>query len=150
MKQESPVHIDSVARRVAGRYQIERVGPNVRMIIDRAIKFGVSQGLFADKDEFLWSDDKVFARVPGLGDEPRPIEEVSLEEIRAALEVIVEQEMGISRDSLLKTTARTFGYDRAGAKVEARISQAIDQLFTSGRFILYREQITLASPSKLN
>jgi very-short-patch-repair endonuclease len=146
VKKESPVHSDAVARRIAGAYGIERVGSNVRLIADRAIKLGVSEKMFRAKGDFLWSDDNVVPRVPRPGDDPRPIEEIPSEEIGAALEVIVQKEIGISRDSLLKTTARIFGYDRSGAKVEARISDAIDLLLASGRFGSYGEQITLKPP----
>ncbi len=143
VRKESPVHVDAVARRIAATYRIERAGSNVRRIVERAIKLGVSERVFRLQGEFLWSDNDVIPRVPRPGDNPRPIEEVAVEEIGAAVEVIVEREIGISRDSLVKTTARILGYDRSGAKVESRIGEAIDNLLANGRFSLYGEQITL-------
>jgi very-short-patch-repair endonuclease len=148
VKMESPVHRDAVARKLAGFYGIERVGSNVQLIAERATKLGISEKMFRAKGDFLWIDDLVVPRVPRPGDDPRPIDEVPLEEIGAALEIIVEKEIGISRDSLLKTTARVIGYDRSGARVEARIGEAIDNLFSSGRFSSYGEQITLKPPQK--
>ena len=148
VKMESPVHSSAIARKLAAVYGIERVGSNVRLTAERATKVGVSERMFQLKGEFLWSNDGVAPRVPGPGDDPRPIEEVSSEEIGAALEIIVEREIGISRDSLVRTTARVFGYDRSGSKVEERISEAIDRLFSNGRFSLYGEQITLKPPQR--
>jgi very-short-patch-repair endonuclease len=148
VKMESPVHCDAVARKLAGVYGIERVGSNVQLIAERAIKLGISERMFRAKGDFLWIDDSVVPRVPRPDDGPRQIDEVPLEEIGAALEIIVEKEIGISRDSLLKTTARVLGYDRSGAKVEARIGEAIDNLFSIGRFSSYGQQITLKPPQE--
>jgi hypothetical protein len=148
VKMESPVHSEAVARKIAAVYGIERVGSNVRLTADRAIKLGASEKMFKLKDDFLWSNDGVVPRVPGPSDDPRPIEEVSYEEIGAVLEVIVEKEIGISRDSLVRTTARVLGHDRAGSKVEERIGEAIDRLFTNGRFSSYGEQITIKPPQE--
>jgi very-short-patch-repair endonuclease len=143
VKMESPVHSDAVARKLAAVYGIERVGSNVRLTAERAIKLGASERMFQLKGHFLWSNEGVVPRIPGPGDDPRPIEEVSSEEIGAVLEVIVEKEIGISRDSLVRTTARILGYDRSGSRVEERIGEAIDRLFTNGRFSSYGEQITI-------
>jgi very-short-patch-repair endonuclease len=143
VSKESPVHLDAVSRKISASYGLQRVGPNIQEIVDKAIKVGISRKLFARKGTFLWNERSVIPRIPKLGDSPRPIEEIAEEEIGKTLHVIVEREMGISRDSLIRTGGQVLGYDRTGVRVESRIGEIIDALLRNGEFVMYGEQVTL-------
>ncbi|MEM3388225.1 MAG: DUF3320 domain-containing protein [Thermoproteota archaeon] len=144
VRKESPVHVNTVIRRIAEIYRLRRVGTRARKIIRRAIWLGVERGEFQKKKkDFLWSGDDVTPRIPSPGEPPRPIEEIAIEELMAAVETIVKKELGIKRKSLINTTARALGYNRTGAKVEERINEAVERLLRENRLTTYGDQIVL-------
>jgi very-short-patch-repair endonuclease len=143
VKKESPVHVNTVVRRIAVIYGFKKIGSRVRKFIEYVIWLAAIRGMFQKQGDFLWSGENVTPRIPKPGEPLRPIEEVAIEELMLAAETIVKKELGIKRESLIKTTARALGYDRTGAKVERRISEAIERLFKEGRFITYGDQVVL-------
>lgn len=143
VKEESPIHMNAIVNRIATVYGIKKTGTRIQRIIKQAIKLGVQQNLFQKNGEFLWSGNSVLPRVPEYGESPRPIEEIAIEEIMTAVEIIVKKEIGITRESLISTTARVFGYNRTGANIEDRINAAIQQLLQKGLFSTYGDQIIL-------
>lgn len=99
--------------------------------------------MFQQKGEFLWNGKPAEVRIPGPGTEPRKIEEVAPDEITKALVQIVRQEIGISRSSLVSTTARALGYGRMGGRVAESIEEGLDELLGKQTLTTYGDQILI-------
>jgi hypothetical protein len=82
------------------------------------------------KDDFVSMHSRPLSlpRIPKLGDEPRPVEEVAIEELAAAAQWLLKKEYGMPRENLIRSTARLMGYLRTGENVHERFNQAIDWL----------------------
>src|SRR5207253_1735058 len=52
---ESPVHITEVTRRIADAAGIAKIGPRVKTAIERAIDYGIEQGVLRREKDFLLS-----------------------------------------------------------------------------------------------
>lgn len=140
---ESPVHVEAVMRRIASIYGIGRIGSRTRPTIEKAIRAGSNSRMFQQKGEFLWNGKPAEVRIPGPGTEPRKIEEVAPDEITKALVQIVRQEIGISRSSLVSTTARALGYGRMGGRVAESIEEGLDELLGKQTLTTYGDQILI-------
>lgn len=142
---ESPVHVEAVVRRIANIYGIGRIGSRTRPTIEKAIRTGSNSRMFQQRGEFLWNGKQVEVRIPAPGAEPRKIEEVAPEEIMKALVQIVRQEIGISRSSLVSTTARALGYGRMGGRVAESIEEGLNELLRKETLMTYGDQILAKS-----
>lgn len=130
---EAPVHKDAVIRRLARAYGLKRTGGTIRMIAERAILRAEAQSLIRVRGEFLWwADDRpVTPRRRKDGEEP-PIEEISLEEIAAAMQMALKAHFGMDAATLITESSRMLGYDRTGERVRKRMTEALNMLLASG------------------
>ena len=62
-----------------------------------------------------------------------PIEYISKEELVEAMLVIARVCIGTTPDSLFRETARAYGYNRTGAKIQNSLRLAYDELLASGK-----------------
>lgn len=74
----------------------------------------------------------LLARFPG-SDKPRKAEHVPPSERQVALIGLVTESPGISREELLRETARFFGWGRLGADIRTTLEHDIDELLDAGR-----------------
>jgi hypothetical protein len=77
------------------------------------------------------------------GREP-PIEEVAIEEIAAAMKLILSAHFGMSEADLATEAARLLAYDRTGSAVGRRMKDAIHHLLTGGEVVRTGDQLVLA------
>lgn len=128
---ESPIHKELLLRRIRDASNIGKAGAKIRATIDRAI--GIA-GIQVEKD-FLWSSTsrEVYVRRANPA-ENRDISLICAEELYSALEMIVDQATGITRNELVKSARLIFGWKRSGPKIESVILEKIDNLIDSGVF----------------
>jgi very-short-patch-repair endonuclease len=147
-QKESPIHVDALVRRVAMAYGIPRVGSRTKRNIWSHIQQSYARRKILMRGNFCWVGNTVTPRAPKRGEQPRPIDEIALEELEAAARVIVAKEKGIPRESLIRTVGQALGYGRIGAKVDQRIDLAIEQQFKKGQFSNYEGQVILTPRSE--
>jgi len=130
------VHIDVVARRLAGAWGLQRVGSRMQDAVETAARIVVRKGSAKRKGDFLWPVAEGFqlkARGPMDGDpsSERKLEYIAPEEIALAMQRVCRDGGGIERDALLTETARVFGVQRTGRVVlevlEAALAKAVKQ-----------------------
>ena len=141
VRNEGPIHIELAVSRVGkavGRRRISK-------------KFGlrVLSTLQGDRDEdvrrfgdFLWLIQQNPAelegfRVPDERDHStrRSAEEIPAEEIANAMHVILERNVHLAEDDLLRETAKVFGINRLGKKVREEIARGLALLQRQGRCV---------------
>lgn len=128
---ESPIHKDLLLRRIRDASNIGKAGAKIRATIDRAI---VIAGIQVEND-FLWSSPSREVNVRRANPaENRDISLICSEELCSALEMIVDQATGITRNELVKSARLLFGWKRSGQRIESVIHEKIDNLIDSGVF----------------
>lgn len=133
-EQEGPIHWNAAARRIAGCWGIPRVTPAVESHLDGMLAGLIAQGRVLLRDDFLWSPVTmdVVVRQPAPGDEPRPIEEIALEEIARAAYLNLKNALSLTQEDWVLLTARLLGYPRASERVKRRIGAAVEKLVDGG------------------
>ncbi len=129
---EGPIHTVEAARRVAGHWQIERVGHRVLARVEAIARSCCP--LVVARGDFLWPADMQEApvRVPAPDDEVRRIETIPLEEIQQGALIVMKRSFGMAKHDLVRETARLLGHARTGAKVRRRIEAGIEGLVHRG------------------
>jgi hypothetical protein len=131
---EAPIHIDELSRRVAGAFGGARVTDRLRRRMLEAVR---GLDTFHVVDEFVWARDAVrenwrVVRAPRSGEEEREIDVIPLEEIAAAARWVLQQNLSMGTTDLYRETARTFGIQRLGQKVEDRVRAGVRHLALRG------------------
>jgi very-short-patch-repair endonuclease len=146
-EQEGPVHWNAAARRIAGCWGITRVTTAVENHLDEILSDVVTQGRVVLRDDFLWSPVTmdVMVRRPGVGQEPRPIEEIAPEEIAKAAYLNLKNALSLTEEDWVLLTARVLGFSRVTERVKRRILGATMRLELEGMIIRQEEKVVLNS-----
>jgi hypothetical protein len=122
---EGPVHIDVVRQRLREAWGIGRVGPRIRDNIDAAIRSvrGVIRA-----DDFIDFAGRPVDRVRTPADFVRKAEHVHDNEVGLAIVTLLRDAGSTQRPELIVAVARIFGWARAGADINRRVAEVIDQL----------------------
>lgn len=133
-QQEGPVHWNAAVRRIAACWGITRVTPSMLQTLDAVLSNLIEREAVVLRDDFLWapSQGQVVVRLPAPGQEPRPMEEIALEEISKAAYLNVKNALSLTEPDLVAQTARLLGYPRAGERARRRIQTAIARLEEGG------------------
>ncbi len=92
------------------------------------------QGEVCEKDEFLYltGTEHFVPRRPTDGEEPREIEMIAPEELRAGICMILQFSISLGKEELLRETARQFGYAQAGPRIRKRLEEELGFLQQQG------------------
>lgn len=140
---ESPIHFQALCSRVREIYDLQRAGARIQQIIQNVLECFEYRRYFIRRGDFIFRSDgrKVEPRAPSQGENARPVEWIAIEELTAAAEWLLKAEIGMSRDILIRETARIMGYERTGTNVQEYISKAIDLLIEERKAIESNNQI---------
>lgn len=138
VEQEAPIHQEIVIVRIARAHGLQRAGHVVEQTILRAITVAARAGAIARRGRFLWptSARSVTPRRPAQGQSLRAIEHVAPEEIAEAVILVIRSSGGINHADLTRETARVFGYQRTGEKIEQTVTQVVADLVAAGRIVM--------------
>jgi hypothetical protein len=87
----------------------------------------------------------VMVRRPGVGQEPRPIEEIAPEEIAKAAYLNLKNALSLTEEDWVLLTARVLGFSRVTERVKRRILGATMRLELEGMIIRQEEKVVLNS-----
>jgi len=133
---EGPIHKELASKRLLKTWGISRMGNKVEDAIEEAINMCERRGQVNCVGDFIWPSKlkEVGVRIPD-DDNPetiRSIEHIPPEEIQAAMMLITKLAVGITKESLIKETARLFGFDRTGDHIVRSILREYNKLIKSG------------------
>jgi hypothetical protein len=123
---EGPIHLDALARLVAGSFQLTRVNANRAAAILSALP---SDLVPMSGDRFAWPREKSPSMWTGFRErrngEARPLENVALREISNAMVALCADCGGMSAEELHRETVAVFGGRRLTNGMTDRIAQAL-------------------------
>ncbi len=132
---EGPVHVDRLAKLVAGGFDLGRVSAERRTSILECLPDGV----FRDPadPQFAWPDEVDPEAWTGFRcaerQADRPLEQVCAREIGNAMVAVCVAGAGVSRDQLEAETLRLFGFHRRTAAQVALLDRALRRAALEGR-----------------
>ncbi len=136
---EAPLHGDLLVRRVGSFLEMPRVTARARKRVLDAARALPAPHQPVERGEFLWLvglDPSRWTdfRVPDPTDDltSRDAEHLPPEEIANAALQIVQGQIGLSQEDLVRHTAQVFGFARAGTKVQAAMAAGIELAVARG------------------
>ena len=132
VQNEYPIHTEFLCKKLAYLFGNLKATVKVRNIVNYVISERLGRQV-AIKDDFLSpvKYEKILPRMPS-DEETRPIEHISKEELKEAMLKIAKICIGITPDSLFCETARAYGFNRTGAKIQKSLRSAYNELLSSG------------------
>jgi len=149
---EAPIHLDRLCRGVAAAFSIERIGARVRRRVEDVLQTLPEEERPIIRSGFVWAagqqptEWRLF-RVPSPGSSNhRSIDEIPIVEIANAMRHVLEREISLPRDDLVRETAHLLGIGRAGKHVRSRVASALAHLEEAGGCLLQDERVILPPP----
>ena len=138
VKTEQPVHIDLIGRRLT-----DRVTAPIRATIIDVIRYHMDNELVIEEDfvRFVSFEDIEPRRSTS---QERSIEYISIPEIAAAMERVLNGAYGIERSALCSEAAKIFGFERNGPKIKQRTNSAVEYLLMQKKITISDGKILLA------
>lgn len=146
---EGPVHIDMLIDRIRRHYGAGRAGSQIQAAIKNAATVESRVGRIYWQGDFLnmaQHPSRPEPRGPAQDGKVRDIEHIWQGEIEAGIFRVVEAAFGISRDHAVVATARAFGYDRAGSKIQEAIQKIMNRLIVKGEIVETSAGLTKPPP----
>lgn len=141
---EGPIHFQALCNRIRDVYGLQKTGAKIQEIVQSILDYFENKKYFVrDGDFIMIVGCKVGPRIPGPGENPRPVEWIAVEELAATVKWLLKTEIGMSRDILIRETARIMGYKRTGSDVQERINKSIELLLKEGKIGESDNQIVL-------
>lgn len=143
LKAEAPVSRSVLAKKVFACWGITRPGAAMKKTLDAAIENVQHGTTLAGDSEFLWLPEQIPAeynkcRTVYADDERRDIADVPPQETAAGIKRLMERQIAMQREDLLRETAHLFGYTRMTPAVETAMSLGIREAKSRG-FIAFGE-----------
>ena len=137
LKAEAPLSRSALAKKVFACWGISRPGAAMKKTLDVAIDKAPHSSTLVGDTEFLWLPEQVPAeydkcRTVYADDERRDIADVPPQEIAAGIRRLLERQIAMQREDLLRETAHLFGYTRMTPAVETAMSLGIREAKSRG------------------
>ncbi len=139
VNKEGPVSIELVARRTAEHWGITRVTTRVIKHLSSVIERADVKVARDEAGTFLWpasQEPKTFSvfRIPGTSEySRRNANELPPQEIANAAAHVLEQNISLPMNDLIRETARLFGFQRTGQNVDKYFRIGIKMVLKEGR-----------------
>lgn len=128
---EAPISRVYLLKRILQSYGISRAGARLERRFDellRKVDLIITGG---EKIKFIWKSGSVpgsyaVFRIPGNDTERRNPEDIAPEEIAVAVKYVLESQISMPKQELVKETSKVLGFLRTGPAIEAAMSSGID------------------------
>lgn len=133
---ESPVSRKVIAKRICNAWQL-RLTPKTDAVIGELLERGNFYRTKTGDDDFYWNSEKEAAewnryRVAASEEEKRSMDDICKEEVAAAIEAVLEEQISIAGEDLIRETAKKFGYGRTGSVIEASVKEGLQYALSRG------------------
>lgn len=127
---EAPISRKSLFKKVLSAWGITRSGNKVESILDNAITFVDKSETYENGSIFYWkknqnpSEYSVY-RVDDQSEVKRSIDDISSYEILNALIEVLNEQISLNTDDLVKESAKKLGFSRTGTLIDTTVRNAV-------------------------
>lgn len=149
IEREGPICYKRLCRKELAFWGISRSGAKIEQMLSGIIRDGKYQITKSNGTYFYWKKGQnpetyTEYRVPTVDPETkRPMDEIASEEIANAILDILAVQVSLSREDLIRETAKVFGFVRLGGVIESSVDNGIALAAERGK-IVNGERITLS------
>lgn len=134
---EAPISRSYLLRRLLQSYGIARAGARIERRFEELLTKMNPQMTDSITTRFIWkaaNDPASYAvfRIPGPNAERRNPEDVSPEEIAVAVKYVLESQISMPRQDLIRETFKVLGYLRTSLVIEAAVNSGIETAIQRG------------------
>ncbi|MBR1864567.1 MAG: DUF4011 domain-containing protein [Ruminococcus sp.] len=145
---EAPVSRKSLEKKIFACFGITRSGPVMKKTFESALADADCKSVTVGTYEFLWpksADPESYSlcRTKCAPADKRTMDEIAPEEIAVGVEMIMSRQISLTRDDLIRETARLFGHTRVSETVETAVSLGI-------RCLRQRNKIEFTGDGRVN
>jgi len=128
-----PIDEETALKQAVRAWGVSRVSADLREDMAKIAWDLQRDGEVVERDGFLWPTKvgAIDVRV-NTEDDKRPIDRIPLEELGKAAYVLLDNGGTMTREDVVVEVARLFGYARTGSRIEARLTECVDQLVDAG------------------
>lgn len=146
VERDGPIHLEHASIRINGALGLKPSDELREAFLEEAKNLH-KKGRLVIRGGFLWAKwpMEVRIRVPseGLESSFRPLRFIPPEELRAAITLLAGYSMGVGRDSLIKETARLFGFKRLTKTIKEELEKILEDLLKGGTLTSLEGGITI-------
>lgn len=148
LETEAPVSRELLCRRIITIWSVSRMGSRIEAFFNSLLREMKIKHTGSSK-LFFWNDDQnpesyMVYRVSSDDTERREATDIPPEEISVAIKEILENQISMTREDLVKETARVFGYNRTGGNVESSMLWGINKAVSRGFVKIEGQRIRLS------
>lgn len=130
---EQPVTLTLLARRIAEQKEETCTQKLQRKVADALTDIAYCDPLGRQHSPYYWTDMEHSLGYDGFRtNTDRTITDVPFIEIMNAMRTVVDQNVAIPSDALIKHTAKVLGFSRMGAKIQEAMEQSLQALLRLG------------------
>ncbi len=134
---EAPISRRSLLKKVLSAYGVPRSSAKAEQQLDAALAGLNLSATSSDSGVFYWAEgmspvNYPLCRVPVSGSEKRSMDEICPQEIANGVKWILNNQLSMSKEDLIRETAKLFGYTRLGEAIEASAAEGIDAALRKG------------------
>lgn len=130
IRAEAPISLSMLTRRVIQSYGITRAGSRIQGHLDKLLRRMKLQTTTQEDGVFYWKQDQnpeayLGFRVNGDGENRRDVRDIPVQEVANAVCVVLQEQISMGQEDLLRETAKKLGYTRLGGNVLSSMALGI-------------------------
>lgn len=131
LDQEAPIRESLLIRRVTQSFGIARAGSRIQRYLIQLLSAAKPRTTTQNGERFYWTskqnpDHYEIYRVAGEGDDKRDARDLPQQEIANAAAAVLQNQIGLPEEDLVREMARLLGYTRLGTSVRPAMEAGID------------------------
>lgn len=143
---EAPISKSYLFRKIMKLWNTSRAGAKLNAYLTEIVDNIPTIFKNETHQVFYWSESVTSDNLQEYRDnslEKRAIDDISQEEIKLAIMEVMELNLSLSKEDLLRATAKTFGFMKVGNQIEQIISAALEALMLTNKVKLKDNRINL-------
>ena len=132
LEYEAPISKDQLCRKVLSSWGISRIGSRIESHFAHLFSLMKLKSTGSGKETFFWRDDQQPREHMTYRPATMTAADICPEEISVAVKEVLEAQIGLSWEDLVRETARLFGFSRLGGIVEASMIRGIEMAIARG------------------
>lgn len=129
---EAPISRDQLCRKVLSGWGITRIGGRIDEYLNRLFSQLNLKYTGSGKDRFFWKSEQLPSEYMNYRIFASNAADIAPEEVSVAVKEILEQQISLLKEDLVKETSLLFGFGRLGTIVEASMLRGIDTAIIRG------------------
>jgi len=129
---EAPISRDRLCRKVLSGWGISRIGSRIDAYFNMLFSQLNLKYTGSGNDRYFWTSEQVPSEYMNYRIFASNAADIAPEEVSVAVKEILEQQISLSKEDLVKETSQLFGFGRLGTIVEASMLRGIDTAIIRG------------------